>query len=83
MMNVSLRTYKTEKKEMKYEITPYPCELKQGDKVKTADGRIREVEYIDGRFIKFKDGTLYGIKHPDIIGLAVEKKKKKKETTEE
>lgn len=68
---------------MKYEITAYPCELKQGDKVKTADGRIREVEHIDGRFIKFADGARYGINHPDIIGLAVEKKKKQKEKSEE
>lgn len=68
---------------MKYDIKPYPCELKHGDKVKTADGRIRDVEYIDGRFIKFMDGTLYSIKHPDIIGLAVEKKKKQKEKAEE
>ncbi len=68
---------------MKYEIIPYPCEIKQGDRVKTSDGRIRDVEYIDGRFIKFADGAKYGIKHPDIIGLVIEKKKKQKEKTEE
>ncbi len=68
---------------MKYEIVEYPCELNQGDKVKTADGRIREVEYIDGRFIKFADGAVFGINHPDIVGLAIEKKKKTKEKAEE
>lgn len=67
---------------MKYDIIKYPCELHQGDKVKTSDGRIREVEYIDGRFIKFTDGSLFGISHPDIVGLAVEKKKKQKEVEE-
>lgn len=68
---------------MKYDIIEYPCELKQGDNVKTADGRIREVDSIDGRFIKFVDGTAFGINHPDIVGLAIEKKKKTKEKAEE
>ena len=68
---------------MKYDIEPYPCDLSQGDKVKTADGRIREVEFIDGRFIKFVDGSLYGINHPDIIGRAIERKRKPKEKAEE
>ncbi len=62
---------------MKYDITPYPCEIKVGDKIKTADGRIREIASIDGRFIKFADGSLFGIAHPDIVGIAVERKKKK------
>jgi hypothetical protein len=57
--------------------------LKTGDKVKTADGRIREVEYIDGRFIKFADGAMFGITHPDIIGVVIEKKKNQKEKAEE
>ena len=68
---------------MKYEIIAYPCDIKQGDKMKTADGRIREVEYNDGRFIKFTDGTMYGVSHPDLVGIAIEKKKKQKESTEE
>lgn len=68
---------------MKYEIIAYPCDIKQGDKLKTADGRIREVEYIDGRFIEFTDGTTYGVSHPDLVGIAIEKKKKQKESTEE
>lgn len=68
---------------MKYDIIPYPCELKSGDKVKTADDRIREVESVDGRFIHFTDGSAYGISHPDIVGLAIEKKRKKKEIVEE
>ena len=67
---------------MRYDIKEYPCELNQGDKVKTADGRVRIVEKIDGRFITFEDGSSYGIKHPDIVGLIIEKKKSKK-TTEE
>ena len=61
---------------MKYEIEKYPCILAQGDKVKTADGRIREVEKIDGRFIKFSDGSVFGINHPDIVGKAIAKNKK-------
>lgn len=68
---------------MKYDITPYPCEIKQGDKMKTADGRIREVEKVDGRFVKFTDGTMYGTKHPDLVGVAMERKKKPKENAEE
>ncbi len=67
---------------MKYDIKPYPCELNVGDKVKTADGRIREVEFVDGRFIKFSDGARFSITHPDIIGIAFEKKKKKTESEE-
>ena len=64
-------------------IIPYPCEIKQGDKVKTADGRTREVESVDGRFISFTDGSLFSIKHPDIKGVVVEKKKKKESASEE
>lgn len=63
---------------MRYEIKEYPCDLMQGDKVKTADGRIRIVEKIDGRFIMFEDGSSFSINHPDIIGLVIEKKKSKK-----
>lgn len=67
---------------MKYEIIEMPCELVAGDKVKTADGRIREVESIGGRFITFTDGTQFSLSHPDILGKAIEKKKKQKQEEE-
>lgn len=67
---------------MKYDIIEYPCEIRQGDKVKTADGRVRDVESIDGRFIRFTDGSFFGIKHPDIVGIAIEKKRKKEKAEE-
>lgn len=60
------------------EIIQYPCDIKQGDKIKTSDGRIREVESIDGRFISFVDGSSYSLSHPDIIGVVQEKRQKKK-----
>ena len=67
---------------MKYEIIEMPCEITSGDKVKTADGRVRDVESIDGRFITFSDGTKFSLMHPDIIGKAIEKKKKQKQAEE-
>lgn len=67
----------------KEKIIQYPCEIKQGDKVKTADGRKREVEMVDGRFIYFTDGITFSLKHPDIIGVIAEDKKKQEETEEE
>lgn len=63
-------------------IIPYPCEIKIGDKIKTADGRTREISSLDGRFIYFSDGSRYGIKHPDICGVIQEKKKKQEEVSE-
>lgn len=64
---------------MKYNIIEYNFNVKKGDKLKTLDGRIREVDSTDGRFIKFTDGTLYSLNHPDIVGIAVEIKKNQKE----
>lgn len=63
----------------KDKIIPYPCDIKRGDKIRTADGNTREVEEVGGRFIVFTDGTIFGIKHPDIVGVVAEKKKKQEE----
>lgn len=55
--------------------------IKKGDIVRTADDRERMVRKVDGRFVYFTDGTVYGLNHPDII--SVQSPKKKKETKEE
>jgi hypothetical protein len=63
----------------KEKIIPYPCEVKQGDKIRIADGSTRIVGEIDGRFILFTDGAKFSITHPDILGVVSEKKKNKEE----
>lgn len=58
--------------------------IKKGDIVRTRDGRERTVRKIDGRFIYFTDGAVYGLNHPDILEVESQKKKKEnKSNTEE
>lgn len=51
--------------------------VKKGDIVRTKDGREHSVKSVDGRFIYFTDGLMYGLRHPDIVSIETPKKKKK------
>lgn len=68
---------------MARKIIPYPCEIKVGDFMLTKDQREREIVEIDGRYIHFKDGSLFAFSHPDLVGVIVKTKKRAKETEEE
>lgn len=58
--------------------------VKKGDVVRTKDGREHSVKKVDGRFLYFADGLMYGLNHPDIISIETQKKKKEnKSDTEE
>ena len=58
--------------------------VKKGDIVRTKDGRAHSVKKVDGRFIYFADGAIYGLNHPDIETIETPKKKKEnKSDTEE
>lgn len=57
--------------------------FKKGDIVRTIDGRERTVKKVDGRFIYFTDGTVYGLTHPDIVEVTKPKKKDDKPTEEQ
>lgn len=50
--------------------------VKKGDIVRTKDGREHTVKKVDGRFIYFTDGAMYGLNHPDIETIETPKKKK-------
>ena len=50
--------------------------VKRGDTVRTKGGRERTVKKVDGRFIYFTDGSVYGLAHPDIEEVIKPKKKK-------
>lgn len=72
-MDICSQTYKKQEKSM----------IKKGDIVRTKDERERTVRKVDGRFIYFTDGTVYGINHPDIVSAETPKKKKEKNSDTE
>lgn len=68
---------------MEYQEKEYPCKIKIGNKLRISDGSIRKIVALDGRFITFSDGSTFGLRHPDIVSLVIEKKSKAKEQTEQ
>lgn len=59
-------------------------QIKKGSIVLTRDGREHTVRNIDGRFIYFTDGAVFGINHPDILEVKnIKRKKENKSDTEE
>jgi hypothetical protein len=57
--------------------------VKKGDIVRTKDGREHTVKKVDGRFIYFTDGAMYGLNHPDIETIETPKKKKENKSETE
>jgi ribosomal protein L14 len=60
-------------------IRQYPCKVKKGDKLQTVTGAVKEIKRKDGRFIYFKDGSQYSLRHPDLVALVQEVKEPKEE----
>ena len=65
--------------------------LKEGATVVTADMRKRVVAKVDGKYVFFKDGSQFRLRHPDLVEVLPEeeetapkpKKSRKKKTEEE
>lgn len=62
--------------------------IKEGVTIRTADLRKRVVDRRDGKYVYFKDGSKYGLRHPDLIEIVEEEetpkpKKTRKKKTEE
>ena len=69
---------------MDYYTAKYPCALKKGCIVITkSDSRERKVDRADWKYIYFKDGSQYGLSHPDIVGAEVKIPRKPKAKKEE
>lgn len=64
-------------------IIDYPCDIKVGDIMLTKDLREREISEIDGRYIHFTDGTMFSFRHPDLVGVVVNTRKKSTKKQEE
>lgn len=68
---------------MEKTIINYPCDIKVGDIMLTKDLREREIANIDGRYIHFTDGSMFSLKHPDLLGIVVKPKKRSAKKKEE